>query len=69
MAFFRALELLDLTIANKKNKERLKELVRLREVLADYFVFDNTYQSSDKQWEKYFYAFNYKCSLQRKRRI
>ncbi len=59
MAFERALELLDLTVADAKNKKRLKELLRLREVLADYFAFDNTYQSSDKSFQDYFYAFNF----------
>ncbi|MFH1412471.1 MAG: hypothetical protein ABIG10_00375 [bacterium] len=59
LAFDRALELLDLTIADSKNKKRLKEIVRLREVLADYFVFDNIYKSSDKSWQNYFMAFNY----------
>ena len=58
-AFERALELLDLTIGDKKNLERLKELTRLRETLADYFVFDNDYKSSDISWHKYFFAFNF----------
>ncbi|MFH0797235.1 MAG: hypothetical protein V2A65_09330 [Candidatus Omnitrophota bacterium] len=34
-----------------------KELTRLREMLADFFVFDNQYQSSDKAWQNYFYPF------------
>ena len=63
LAFFRALELLDLTIDDQKNIRRLKELVRLREVLADYFYFDNIYQSSDQQWQTYFNSFNYKYFL------
>jgi hypothetical protein len=63
LAFFRALELLDLSIADKRNVNRLKELVRLREVLADYFFFDNIYQSSDEKWQNYFNSFNYKYSL------
>jgi hypothetical protein len=60
-AFDRALELLDLTIADKKNssKQKLKELLRLRETLADYFEFDNQYRSSDNSWRNYFYGFNY----------
>ena len=58
MAFERALELLDLTIADEKNKKRLKELLRLRETLADYFAFENVYQSSDRSLQNYFYAFN-----------
>jgi hypothetical protein len=56
-AFERALELLDLTIADEKNRSRLKELTRLREALADYFWFDNRYGSSDEFWRKYFRAF------------
>lgn len=59
MAFERALELLDLTIADKKNRKRLKELSRTRETLADYFAFENIYHSTDKSWQNYFYAFNY----------
>lgn len=59
MAFGRALELLDLTVSDKKNKKRLKELLRTREALADYFAFDNIYHSTDKAWQNYFYVFNY----------
>lgn len=59
LAFERALELLDLTIADRRNVKRLKEVVRLREVLADYFVFDNIYGSTDENLNNYFLAFNY----------
>lgn len=59
MAFERTLELLDLTIGDEKNKSKLRELVRLREVLVDYFMFDNKYFSSDKSFQSYFYAFNF----------
>jgi hypothetical protein len=62
-AFERDLELLDLTISDKNNLSRLKELVRLREILVDYFQFDNIYQSTDKKWQNYFYAFNYAARL------
>lgn len=58
-AFERALELLDITAADEKNRKRLKEIMRLREALADYFVFKNSYQSSDESWQKYFAAFNW----------
>ena len=58
-AFERTLELFDLTIMDKKNKKRLKEIVRARELFADYITGDNLYQSSDEQWKKYFYAFNF----------
>jgi len=59
LAIYRALELLDLTVEDPKNKKRLKELLRVRECLVDYFFFDNIYQSSDEKWRNYFYAFNY----------
>ena len=58
-AFVRALELLDLAVSDSKNISRLKELLRVREALADYFAFDNIYGSSDKKWHNYFFAFNY----------
>ncbi len=58
-AIDRALELIDLTVADKKNIKRLKELLRLREVLVDYFYSDNQYGSSDKLWHSYFYPFFY----------
>ena len=56
-AFERALDLLDLTIADEKNRTRLRELTRLREALADYFVFDNFYQSTAESWQRYFRSF------------
>jgi len=64
-AFERALELLDLTIGDPKNKSRLKEIVRLREVLVDYFFCKNQYGSSDELWHKYFYAFNFAARINR----
>lgn len=59
MAFERALELLDFTVVDPKNRKRLKELLRTREALAYYFVFDNKYGSNDNIWQNYFYAFNW----------
>jgi len=64
-AFERALELLGLSIDDVKNKSRLKELARLREVLIDYFAFDNIYQSSDEKWHHYFYGFNFAARIKR----
>ena len=63
LAFERALELLDFTIDDGRNNTRLKELLRLREVLVDYFAFNNEYKSSDKKWQTYFYGFNYASRL------
>lgn len=59
LAFERALELLDLTIGATKSGSHLKELLRLREILVDYFFCENIYSSSDEKWQKYFYAFNF----------
>jgi len=56
-AFDRALELLDLSVADTKNRSRLRELLRVREALADHFVFDNLYQSSSESWQRYFRSF------------
>lgn len=66
-AFERVLELLDLTIADSKNKKRLKELLRVREALIDYFVFDNEYASTDESWQNYFFCFNYAAALKKGR--
>lgn len=66
-ALDRALELLDLSIADPKNKKFLKELLRVRETLVDYFMYDNEYGSSDQLWEDYFYCFGYAAAIQRGR--
>jgi hypothetical protein len=68
-AFERALELLDLTIADPKNKKKpsLRELVRTREALVDHFVYDNEYQTTDEIWQNYFFAFNYAAAIARGR--
>lgn len=63
MAFERALELFDLTMADQKNIHRLREIARARELFADFFYGDNTYKSSDESWQKYFHAFNYAARL------
>ena len=56
-AIERALELLDLTIADARHRGRLKELTRVREVLVDYFYADNRFGSSPARWRTYFNAF------------
>lgn len=67
-AFERALELLDLTLADPKNRgPRLKELLRAREFLIDYFLYENQYAFTDAYWQKYFLSFNYSAALQRGR--
>jgi hypothetical protein len=56
-ALERALELLDMTVEDPKNRSRLRELLRVREVLADHFFFDNEYASTDRSWQRYFHPF------------
>jgi len=63
LAFFRALELMDFTMADKNNTQRLSELCRTREVLVDYFFADNQYKSTDLLWQKYFRAFTWMANL------
>ncbi|TFB09113.1 hypothetical protein E3V08_01255 [Candidatus Atribacteria bacterium MT.SAG.1] len=63
LAFERALELIDLTIADEKNLKHLRELTRVRENLADYFVCGNNYSSSEKNWKNYFYSFAFASRL------
>lgn len=58
-AFYRALDLIDLTIECLSRTTGLRELTRLRELLVDYFAGKNDYSSTDDSWRKYFYAFNF----------
>lgn len=63
-AFERALELLDLTIADPKNAGgSRKELVRVREFLISYFLYDNEYSFTDEYWQQYFFDFNYAAAV------
>jgi hypothetical protein len=55
----RAMELFDLTVSDIRWSARLKELVRGREVLTDWFYGNNIYGSSSENLEKYFYYFAY----------
>ena len=57
-ALYRALELIDFTVADAKNKNRLSEILRMRELLVDYSLGSNIYHSSAEGWNKYFYYYN-----------
>ena len=62
----RALELLDFTIlAAQQSKKSLRELLRLRELLCDYFYGDNQFSSTPESLNKYFDPFSYKAAQQR----
>ena len=63
-AFERMLELLTLTIIDPKNKKgQRKELVRAREFMIDYFMYDNQYSFTDEYWQNYFYQFAYAAAI------
>ena len=59
-AFHRALELLDLTLADPRHQRspaRLREIARAREVVVDFFAANNTYSSTGPSLQKYFDVF------------
>lgn len=57
-AFERALELIDLTLADpRRTPPQLKEIARMREVVCDYLVGDNEYDSSAEWIDEYFIQF------------
>lgn len=56
-AFIRALELLDLTLSDKRWRHRLKELARVREVLGDLFTGGQEYKSTFEDIDRYFFQF------------
>jgi hypothetical protein len=59
-AFIRALELFDLTAADKKNRNcQLREILRARELFSDFLVGQNEYKSTKESWDKYFGQFAY----------
>ena len=65
LAFERALELFDFTMADPKNKRRLKEICRAREVVADYYFGGNEYKTPSKYLVDYFTQFTYFAAIKR----
>lgn len=56
---YQALKLLEITATDPKNKNRLKEILRLKELIADYFLGENIYKQTDEQLIKYFQIFEW----------
>jgi len=56
-AFDRALELMDLTLADPRWKKGYKEIARVREVLCDIFFGKNQYDTSLEALDNYFFQF------------
>jgi hypothetical protein len=60
LAFYRALELIDLTLADPRvraSRPRLREIARAREVVVDFFAGSNEYGSTADSLQKYFDQF------------
>jgi hypothetical protein len=59
-AFERALELMDLTLADPRHLRsvaRVREIARTREVLVDFFAGSNEYHSDGPSLQRYFDAY------------
>lgn len=56
-AIERALEFLDLTIADPRHTAGLKELTRAREILCDAAFGDSLYQTTLSDLDNYFFRF------------
>ncbi len=57
-ALDRALELLDLTLADTRWRgPRLREIARTREVVCDFLIGDNIYRSTPESLDAYFVGF------------
>src|SRR5487761_2339976 len=57
-ALDRALDLLDMTMTDPRWRgHRLREIARMREVVCDFLVGDNIYQSTPESLDAYFLAY------------
>jgi hypothetical protein len=62
-AVFRAIELLDLTLADPRWRFRCKEIARAKEVLCDTFLGGKEFNATFLSLEKYFYHFAYAARI------
>ncbi|KKS80273.1 MAG: hypothetical protein UV54_C0011G0005 [Candidatus Beckwithbacteria bacterium GW2011_GWA2_43_10] len=58
IAFYRSLDLFNLTLADPKNIYRLREIARAKEYFAGWFTSDPVYPATAKSWNQYFFQFN-----------
>jgi hypothetical protein len=56
-ALDRALELFDLTLADRRWHGRLKEIARARGIVCDFLVGDNEFGSTAESLDRYFVPF------------
>lgn len=65
MAFYRALDLLGQTVKDPKNRSRLKEICRTKEMFVDWYLGSPLYKSTSDDWHKYFMQFAYAARVNR----
>lgn len=65
LAYYRALDLWELTLNDPKNLGRLQEVNRAKEMFGDWFLDINQYRSTAEEWQKYFLQFNYAARINR----
>jgi len=61
----RFLELIDLSLSDKRWQKRCLEIARLREVLCDYFFAKNSLGNSMENIKNYFFDFALKVSTEK----
>ncbi len=54
-AFYRSLELFDLSLSAPLKPSKRREVARARELWVDFVMYGNSYKSTSEQWRKYFY--------------
>ena len=64
-SFERLLELIDLTLSDKRWKNRSSEILRLREVICDLFIGGNKYNILPESLKNYFLYFGLKANIYR----
>jgi len=58
-AFYRSLELFDLSLGAPLKLSKRREVARARELWVDFVMYGNSYKSTSDQWRKYFYQLLY----------
>lgn len=66
----RTYELFDMSIDDKKwrNTSKLKEILMIRELVWDYFFWDNEYKSDKTFFDRYFFEVSVIAQEERKKR-
>lgn len=65
LAFYRSLELTDLTLDCNLTGPQLKELCRFRELWIDYLLYENQYKFTAKYWLDYFDQLTYANAMRK----